>query len=124
MKRVVLSLILASLAGAQASPPPADPAAPPDGLKLGDVTFTGTLRSRLYIWDWFQAATGDNQYEYSGNYLRLNFAQKLTAWDWDAEFSIPFLLGLPTGATDAVTGHDLSPRDSHFVSRRVSQAER
>jgi hypothetical protein len=23
-----------------------------------------------------------------------------------------------------VTGHDLSPRDSHFVSRRVSQAER
>ena len=36
-------------------------------MKLGDVSVTGTLRSRVYVWDWFQAATGENQYAYSGN---------------------------------------------------------
>ena len=64
------------------------------------MTFTGSLRARFYAWDWFQPATGQNQYEYSGNLLRLNFAEKLNAWDWDAEFAVPFLLGLPTGAAD------------------------
>lgn len=73
----------------------------PDQIKLGDVTFTGSLRSRLYVWDWFQAAKGSNQYEYSGNLLRLNFSEKLSGWDWDAEFAVPFLLGLPSTATAA-----------------------
>ena len=45
-------------------------------MQFGDVTFTGSLRSRFYDWNWFQAATGENQYEYSGNLLRLNFAKK------------------------------------------------
>ncbi|HEY6340498.1 MAG TPA: alginate export family protein [Bryobacteraceae bacterium] len=70
-------------------------------IQLGPVTFSGSLRARFYDWDWFQPTTGQNQYEYSGNLLRLNFAEKLTAWDWDAEFAVPFLLGLPTKATDA-----------------------
>jgi hypothetical protein len=71
-----------------------------DPIKLGDITVTGSLRSRLYAWDWFQAAAGENQYEYSGNLLRLNFSEKLSRWDWDAEFAVPFLLGLPSTATD------------------------
>ena len=73
----------------------------PDPIKLGDVTFTGTLRSRLYVWDWFQPASGQNQYEYSGSILRLNFSEKLNSWDWGAEFAMPFLFGLPSKATDA-----------------------
>jgi hypothetical protein len=72
-----------------------------DPIKLGDITVSGSLRSRMYVWDWFQPAAGENQYEYSGNILRLNFAEKLNSWDWDVEFAVPFLLGLPTGATDA-----------------------
>ena len=70
-------------------------------MQFGDVTFTGSLRSRFYDWNWFRAATGENQYEYSGNLLRLNFAEKVGGFDWDAEFAVPFLLGLPTRATDA-----------------------
>ena len=39
-------------------------------MKLGDVTVTGIASLRaLYVWDWFQAATGDNQYAYCGNLL-------------------------------------------------------
>jgi len=93
---LVVALAFAPLsAWAQGTPTDADP------IKLGDVTVTGSLRSRLYVWDWFAAAKGENQYEYSGNLLRLNFAQKLSSWDWDAEFAVPFLLGMPSSATDA-----------------------
>ena len=70
-------------------------------IKLGDVTVTGSLRSRLYVWNWFQPPTGENQYEYSGNLLRLNFAEKLAQMGLGCRIlPFPFLLGLPTGATD------------------------
>lgn len=78
------------------APAPATAAAP---IKLGPVTFTASLRVRLYFWDWFQPPTGDNEYQYPGNILRLNFAQKLKAWDWGAEIAVPFMFALPTGAT-------------------------
>ncbi len=96
-----------STAAPSTTPSPANPApaaaggAPDPLFKIGDVAVTGSLRSRLYVWNWFQPASGENQYEYSGNLLRLNFAERLQSWDWDAEFAVPFLLGLPTGATDA-----------------------
>src|SRR5580658_7852073 len=100
--RLSSSLILFSLlASAQATTDNTPPAADPAPLKIGDINFTGTLRSRLYVWNWFQAPPGENQYTYSGNYLRLNLAEKLSNWDWDAEFSVPFMFGLPTGAVDA-----------------------
>src|SRR5579863_9290220 len=80
------------------APAPASTAGADTPIKIGDVTLTGSLRLRLYGWDWFQAAPGDNQYEYSGNLLRLNFAEQRKGWDWDAEFAVPFLLALPAHA--------------------------
>ena len=73
------------------------PAAAP--IKIDGVTVTGSLRSRLYGWDWFQPTSGENNYVYSGNLLRLGFSKSLDSWDWNAEFAVPFLLGLPTTAT-------------------------
>ena len=70
-------------------------------IKLGDVTVTGSLRLRVYDWDWFKSASGNNSYGYSGNLLRVNFAEKLKNWDWDAELAAPFLLGMPDNATAA-----------------------
>lgn len=70
----------------------------PDSIKLGDVAVTGSLRLRLYNWDWFQPASGNNIYGYSGNLLRLSFSEHRDTWDWNAEFAVPFLLGLPANA--------------------------
>ncbi len=97
-------LIFLGLAGTCAAqtastPAPAPAAAASSPLKIGNVTVTGSLRSRLYAWDWFQPTSGDNNYAYSGNILRVSFAQKRESWDWNAEFAVPFLLGLPSNAT-------------------------
>jgi hypothetical protein len=64
-------------------------------IKLGGVTFSGSLRSRVETWNWFEPSTGDNKYGYSGNLLRFGFSQNRESWDWNAEFAVPFLLGLP-----------------------------
>jgi hypothetical protein len=90
---LALTLLKAARAGAQTSPGE-------DPIKFGEVTFTATLRSRIYVWDWFQpAGTYRNQYAYSGDLLRLNFAGKHGALDYDAEIALPLLLDLPTSAT-------------------------
>src|SRR5438093_13752889 len=91
---VVLALSALNAYGQQPAPAPAAAQAP---IKLGDVTVTGSLRSRVYSWDWFQPASGNNEYQYSGNLLRLNFSQSHRACQWDAEVSEPVLLGLPEG---------------------------
>ena len=106
MRALVLSWLLLICVGAQGQTPSnatASPsaAAPVDSgpITLGPVTFTGYVRTRFYDWDWFQPPVGENQYEFSGSIVRLNFAEKLKGWDWDAEFAVPIFLGLPTGAT-------------------------
>jgi hypothetical protein len=63
------------------------------------VTVSGSLRTRLYMWDWFQPTAGDNSYLYSGSLLRLGVSQSRDTWDWNAEFAVPILLGLPSNAT-------------------------
>ena len=83
-------LLFASLAPAQSTP---------DAIKLGDVTFSATLRMRAYAWDWFEpAANYQNEYGYSANLLRLNFAETRGALDLDAEIAVPFFLDMPDRA--------------------------
>ena len=95
MKRLAL-LFAAALPLIWAQAPGSDSSQP---LKLGGVTVTGSLRSRLYFWDWFQPTAGNNSYQYSGNLFRIGLSQRGDTWDWNAEFAVPFLLGLPSTAT-------------------------
>src|SRR5882672_6865119 len=109
---VLICLATAGIAQAQNAPAP---------LKIGDVTVTGTLRSRLYGWDWFQPSSGDNTYGYSGNILRVNFAEKRKGWDWDAEIAAPFLLGLPDNATAAAPQGALGLGSNYYSANGNSQ---
>ena len=71
----------------------------PAPMKIAGVTVTGSVRARLYFWDWFQPEAGENAYQYSGSILRLSFSQTRDTWDWNAEFAAPLLVGLPANAT-------------------------
>ncbi len=90
-------------------------------MKLGDVTVTGTFRARAYAWDWFEASSGDNQYAYSGNLLRVNFAEHRKGWEWDAELAAPFLLGLPDNATAPAPQGALGLGSNYYSANGNSQ---
>ncbi len=108
--------------GAAATPAPAPAAtSAPTVMKIGDVVITGSLRARLYVWDWFQPVSGQNQYQYSGNLLRVNLAEQKSAWDWDAEFAVPFLLGLPNKAVDAAPQGALGLGANYYSANNNSQ---
>ncbi len=92
---LILILLLSAInANGQAVAP-----ASPDTLKLGTVTVTGSLRSRVYAWDWFEPTSGNNNYQFSGNILRVSFSENRRTWQWNAELAAPFLLALPQDST-------------------------
>jgi hypothetical protein len=93
----------------------------PEPMKLGDIIVTGSLRTRIYAWDWFAPAAGNNNYAYSGNLLRLNFAETHSAWDWDVELAAPFLLGLPNDATAPAPQGALGLGSNYYTANGNSQ---
>jgi hypothetical protein len=74
------------------------PETPP--IQLGDVTFSGSVRERYEVWNWFEPASGNNLYSYSGTVVRFGFSQKHENYDWNIEFEAPILLGIPTTAVN------------------------
>jgi hypothetical protein len=61
------------------------------------VRFTGSIRLRPEIWDWFDGGA-DGSYVYLGSVLRLSAAQQTAKIDWQVEFAAPFLVGTPDRA--------------------------
>jgi hypothetical protein len=110
--RSVFTLLLAATQFVVRAQTPA-PDAP---IKLGSLTVTGSLRSRVYFWDWFQPTAGNNNYQYSGNIFRIGFSQNRYTWDWNAEFAVPFLLGLPANATGTGANQGALGLGSNYVS--------
>lgn len=108
MRRIFLLVFLSSAA--------AFPQSAADQGKIGDVTVTGSDRSRVYVWDWFTPPAGNNQYSYVGNLLRINFAESRGSWDWDAEFAAPILLGLPNNSTVAAPQGGLGLGSNYFAA--------
>ncbi len=88
---------------------------------IGGVIFQANLRSRVELWDWFQGDSGDNRYAFSGNLLRFGFSKSTEAWDWQAEFAVPFLLGLPSNAVAAGTQGQLGLGATYFVANQQNQ---
>jgi hypothetical protein len=88
-----------------------------DPIKIGDVTFTASLRTRIYSWDWFQpAGSYENQYNYSGSLLRLNFAEKKGPFDFDFEIAAPLMFNLPVNATAPAPQGALGLGSNYFGS--------
>jgi hypothetical protein len=85
-------------------------------IKIGGVTITGSIRTRVYFWDWFEPTAGNNTYQYSGTLFRAGFSQSRDAWDWNAEFAVPLLLGLPLNATGTGPQQGALGLGSNYIS--------
>src|SRR5262245_6928375 len=59
------------------------------------VAVHGSLRTRVELWDWFEAA-GNSTYSFAGNQARLSIGQTRKRVDWLAEAEAPVLVGLPS----------------------------
>jgi hypothetical protein len=115
VKRFCIIMFLAAASWAQSAPDSADP------LKIGDITVQGSLRARAYYWDWFQPTTGNNSYPFSANLFRLSFSEARESFDWQLEFAVPFLLGLPNNAVASGTPGQLGFGASYYVANNMSQ---
>ena len=115
MSRKVLLFLFSALAYGQNTTAPAAP------LKIGSVTVTGSIRSRLEAWDWFTADTGDNSYAYNGNIFRIAFAQSKENWDWQLEMAAPVLLGLPSNSVAPGAQGQLGLGATYYLSNNKSQ---
>ena len=82
---------------AQAAPFVFAQSAPADIIKIGDVQISGSLRTRVESWDWFQG-NASNDYTFPGSIARVSLSESLSKLDWQLEFAAPFLLGLPNDA--------------------------
>lgn len=65
------------------------------------IVFSGSLRTRAEITDWFQGAA-NNDYGYGSMLLRFGIGQQTKGYDWQVEFAAPILLGLPDDAISSV----------------------
>src|SRR5208283_5419529 len=70
-------------------------------IKLGSVTVQGSIRTRVYGWDWFQDPPYETAYAYPGTLIRLGFSQQREGFDWNIELGAPILLDLPNNAVAA-----------------------
>jgi len=92
-------------------------------VKIGDVTVSGSLRTRGESWDWF-SGNANHDYTYPGSILRLSFAESRRAFDWQLELAAPFLLGLPDDAIAAGAQGQFGLGASYFAAngRRTNAA--
>jgi hypothetical protein len=90
-------VVLAQQPASTLTPKPAAPQSPPQ-IKLGNVTFSGSLRLRVENWDWFETSVADNDYTFGAALLRLSFSQQTDKLDWQVEGAFPALVSLPERA--------------------------
>jgi hypothetical protein len=73
------------------------------------------------VWNWFTPDSGENQYEFSGNYLRFGATQATDRWDWQVEFMLPFLLALPANSVGPGAQGQLGLGATYYVSNNKNQ---
>jgi len=90
---------------------------PYEPFKIGDITISGSLRTRVESWDWFQG-NANNDYTFPGSILRVSLSQSTRTFDWQLELAAPFLLGLPDDAVAAGAQGQQGFGASYFVANQ------
>jgi hypothetical protein len=87
----------------------------------GRVSWTGSLRTRVEVWNWFKAAA-ESDYAYSGSTLRYGAARQAKSLDWQLEFEAPVLLGLPDKSVAPGTQGQLGLGATYFVANNRARS--
>ncbi len=88
---------------------------PHEPIRIGSVTLSGTFRTRVESWNWFEG-NAQNNYTYLGSLLRFSLSQSAPRVDWRIEFAAPALLGLPDNAVVPGAQGQLGLGGSYFMA--------
>ncbi|MGE5647457.1 MAG: alginate export family protein [Acidobacteriota bacterium] len=89
--------------------------------RAGEIQFSGSLRTRLEAWNWFEGAA-ENTYPFSGTLLRLSLSQTAGSLDWQVEAAAPLLLGLPDNAIAPGAQGQMGLGASYFAANQQRNA--
>lgn len=88
-----------------------------DPIMIGDVQFSGAVRTRVESWGWFNPGAGaQNQYTFPGSILQLGISQSKANFDWQLQFAAPVLLGLPQNAIAPGAAGQLGMGASYYAA--------
>lgn len=92
-------------------------------IQIGSVTFSGSIRERYEVWNWFEPTTpgAQNLYGYSGTLMRFSLSQKREKFDWNVEFAVPVLLGIPDNAVLPAPQGQLGLGGSYYAANDKNQ---
>ena len=91
------------------------PAAPKQ-LKIGNVTFSGSLRLRAENYRWFETPGFEDHYTFGAAVLRLSLSQQKEKVDWLIEGEFPVLINLPERAVAPAPQGQLGLGGSYFAA--------
>ncbi len=94
----------------------------PAPIKIGDLTFSGSLRLRAENWNWFETAAADHDYTFGAAVLRLSLAQQTERLDWQVEGMFPALINLPEKAIAPAPQGQLGLGASYFAANGQQDA--
>jgi hypothetical protein len=77
------------------------------------------LRTRVESWDWFQGSA-NNDYTFPGSIARLSLSKSSKVFEWQVEFAVPFLLGLPDDAIAPGAQGQLGFGASYFAANALT----
>src|SRR5437764_11990768 len=97
MSQSFLRFLFLACFGSWAIQPAAAQSSASTSMKAGDLAISGSLRTRVESWDWF-GGNANSDYTFPGSILRLSLSESRKVFDWQIEFALPFVLGLPDGA--------------------------
>ncbi len=119
-RALIGATLLLLLAGGDLSSAQNQPSSTP--ITFAGIHFSGSLRVRPEVWDWFDTTAAEPNYTYFASLLRLSFSQERPGWDWQAEFAQPLLLALPENSIAPPPQGQLGLGANYFAANRDSTA--
>ena len=96
--------------------PKAIPTPPVKPIKIGNVTFSGSIRARWENTDWYDTDKADGSYDFGAIVLRAGLNQNTEKYDWQVEAEAPLLINLPTTAIGPAPQGQLGLGASYFAA--------
>nr|MDQ3012651.1 alginate export family protein [Acidobacteriota bacterium] len=98
------------------------PPATPLPIKIGNITFSGSLRLRAESWDWFETDKADGNYTFGAATLRIGFSQSKEHIEWMVEGEAPVLVGVPDNAIAPAPQGQLGLGATYFAANGQQNA--